>query len=91
VGYPKGLSSREAYSIPWVVQDNGEDDYGFGIVVGVFNDYEAENWAMRREIRANDRNSVPLVNSYPQFEGGLCCRDNYCSRDFMVGWNVPLL
>jgi hypothetical protein len=45
------------------VQVDGEEGCGLGIVVGVINDCEPGNWVVRREIRANHRKSVPLVDS----------------------------
>jgi hypothetical protein len=50
--------SREGDPIPWVVQVDGEEGCGLGIVVGVIIDYEPRNWVVRREIRANHRKSV---------------------------------
>jgi hypothetical protein len=69
------------------VQVDGEDGRGLEIAIG---DSEPGKWAVRRETGAIHRRCVPLVDSLPQLRGGLCCRENWCSMESMVGYNVSL-
>lgn len=45
------------------MQADGEESCGLGIIVGVIKVCKPWNWDVRREIRPDDRKSVPLVDS----------------------------
>jgi hypothetical protein len=45
------------------VQDDGEEACGLEIVVGVINNCQPRNWVVIREIAADHKKSVPIVDS----------------------------